>query len=250
VTHVAAEAAGVYWKPPWAILEKEFECLPVNVRHVKQVPGRKTDASDVGLASAASGGPAVAQHARKGPEPLDALIVCSILAHLEVLDEAIDRPSDAIEEQLVPLDEWLGCGHDPRRAGHYPQVILGEMGADISAFRTAKHLGSRTAGAPATSAPPASTAPARPARDPAAGNGALSRHGALCGAAGASRSIWKGSHRVPRAWRTGEKWAPPRWRHSGRVEGSSVFRDQGRRGLAVGERWGGEVRHRAIHCGP
>ena len=45
-THVAMEASGVYWKPPWAILEDAFECLLVNARHVKQVPGRKTDVSD------------------------------------------------------------------------------------------------------------------------------------------------------------------------------------------------------------
>jgi transposase len=46
VTHVAMEATGVYWKPVWAILEDEFDCLLVNARHVKQVPGRKTDVSD------------------------------------------------------------------------------------------------------------------------------------------------------------------------------------------------------------
>ena len=46
VTHVAMEASGVYWKSPWAILEDEFECLLVNARHVKQVPGRKTDVGD------------------------------------------------------------------------------------------------------------------------------------------------------------------------------------------------------------
>src|SRR5438552_14765744 len=40
------EASGVFWKPPWAIVEDEFECLLVNARHVKQVPGRKTDVSD------------------------------------------------------------------------------------------------------------------------------------------------------------------------------------------------------------
>jgi hypothetical protein len=37
VTHVVMEASGVYWKPPWAILEDEFECMLVNARHVKQV---------------------------------------------------------------------------------------------------------------------------------------------------------------------------------------------------------------------
>src|SRR5205085_12098415 len=40
------EAKGVYWKPVWAILEEEFDCLLVNARHVKQVPGRKTDVCD------------------------------------------------------------------------------------------------------------------------------------------------------------------------------------------------------------
>jgi transposase len=45
-TQVAMEATGVYWKPVWAILEHRFECLLVNARHVKQVPGRKTDVSD------------------------------------------------------------------------------------------------------------------------------------------------------------------------------------------------------------
>jgi transposase len=46
VTQVTMEATGVYWKPVWAILEDEFELLLVNARHVKQVPGRKTDVSD------------------------------------------------------------------------------------------------------------------------------------------------------------------------------------------------------------
>jgi transposase len=46
VQQVTMEATGVFWKPVWAILEDEFECVLVNARHVKQVPGRKTDVSD------------------------------------------------------------------------------------------------------------------------------------------------------------------------------------------------------------
>jgi len=46
VTQVAMEATGVYWKPVWAVLEDEFDCLLCNARHVKQVPGRKTDVAD------------------------------------------------------------------------------------------------------------------------------------------------------------------------------------------------------------
>jgi transposase len=46
VTHVAMESTGVFWKPVWNLLEGRFTILLVNPRHVKQVPGRKTDVSD------------------------------------------------------------------------------------------------------------------------------------------------------------------------------------------------------------
>lgn len=48
VTHVAMEATGVYWKPVFhALCEAEqIEVLLVNARHVKNVPGRKTDVKD------------------------------------------------------------------------------------------------------------------------------------------------------------------------------------------------------------
>ncbi len=46
VTQVVMEATGIYWKPVWHILEDDFELMLVNARHVKQVPGRKTDLSD------------------------------------------------------------------------------------------------------------------------------------------------------------------------------------------------------------
>jgi transposase len=46
ITHVAMESTGVYWKPVFNILEDSFEVLLVNARHVKNVPGRKTDVKD------------------------------------------------------------------------------------------------------------------------------------------------------------------------------------------------------------
>jgi transposase len=47
VTTVAMESTGVYWIPPFQILEEHgFEVKLVNARHVKNVPGRKTDVSD------------------------------------------------------------------------------------------------------------------------------------------------------------------------------------------------------------
>ena len=46
VTHVAMESTGVYWKPIWNLLEEQFALLLVNARHVKAVPGRKSDVGD------------------------------------------------------------------------------------------------------------------------------------------------------------------------------------------------------------
>ena len=47
VTSVAMEATGVYWIPVYEILEaRGFEVLLVNARHIKNVPGRKSDVSD------------------------------------------------------------------------------------------------------------------------------------------------------------------------------------------------------------
>jgi transposase len=45
-THVAIESTGVYWKPVFNILEGVLTVLLVNARHIKAVPGRKTDVRD------------------------------------------------------------------------------------------------------------------------------------------------------------------------------------------------------------
>jgi len=228
VTHVAMEASGVYWKPPWAILEDEFECLLVNARHVKQVPGRKTDVSDAawlcqlleaGLLNAsfvppkpirtlrnltryrktqiqerqreanrlhkiledtgikldcvvtdilgASGramldalvagttDPAVLAELAKGKLPalrealegrFDAehgIVVSAILAHIDFLDEQIDRLCEAIEEQLRPFAAAveLLCSI-PGVQRRTAEVIVAETGAEMSVFPAAAHLAS------------------------------------------------------------------------------------------------------------
>src|SRR5918997_5509575 len=46
VTLVGTEATGVYWKPVYYMLEDDFECWLLNARHLKNVPGRKTDVKD------------------------------------------------------------------------------------------------------------------------------------------------------------------------------------------------------------
>jgi len=43
---VAMESTGVFWKPIYNLLEEHFQVLVVNARHIKTVPGRKTDVKD------------------------------------------------------------------------------------------------------------------------------------------------------------------------------------------------------------
>jgi transposase len=232
VTQVAMEATGVYWKPVWAVLEHRFACMLVNARHVKQVPGRKTDVlyaqwlcrlleagllkpslvppkpirtlrnltryrksnirdrqreanrlhkimEDTGikldcvatdllgrsgramldalvsgttdpnvLADLARGVlrkkiPALreALHGRFDAE--HALVVGQILAHIDFLDESIERLSLAIEEQIAPLEAAveLLCtipGVERRTA----EVLIAETGGDMTAFPTPGHLAS------------------------------------------------------------------------------------------------------------
>jgi len=72
-----------------------------------------------------------------------ALIVSAILAHLDFLDEQIDRLSDAIGAQLGPFATAveLLCtipGVQRRTA----EVIIAETGGDMTVFPTARHLAS------------------------------------------------------------------------------------------------------------
>jgi transposase len=232
VTQVAMEATGVYWKPVWAILEDDFDCLLCNARHVKQVPGRKTDVSDAAwlcqlleagllarsfvppkpirtlrtltryrkalvgerqreatrlhklledtgikldcvatdilgvcgramlealvagttdpelLAELARGRlrakiPALREALEGRFEPEHALVVQTILAHLDFLEEQIDRLSQSIAEQLVPFAAAveLLCtipGVQRRTA----EVVIAEIGTDMSRFPSARHLAS------------------------------------------------------------------------------------------------------------
>jgi len=232
VTQVAMEATGVYWKPVWAVLEDDFELVLVNARHVKQVPGRKTDVSDAAwlcqlleagllrasfvppkpiralrsftryrkaqiaerqreanrlhkaledtgikldcvasdilgvsgramldalvagttdpelLAELARGRlrtkiPALREALEGRFDQLHAVLIGAILAHLDFLDEQIERLSEAIEEQLgpfAPAVELLRSipGVDTRTA----QTIIAEIGTDMRIFPSDRQLAS------------------------------------------------------------------------------------------------------------
>ncbi len=46
VSLVAMESTGVYWKPVFVMLEGLCDVIVANARHIKNVPGRKTDVKD------------------------------------------------------------------------------------------------------------------------------------------------------------------------------------------------------------
>ena len=219
-------------RPYWHISEDDFELMLVNARHVKQVPGRKTDMSDAAwLCQLAEAGllranfvppkpirdlrqltryrktqiadrqreaqrlhkaledsnikldcvasdllgvsgrlmldalvdgttdPEVLADLAKGRlsqklpalrdalevrfSDLHALLIGAILAHLDFLDEQIDRLSDAIGERIAPFDSAVEplCSI-PGVQRRTAEVIIAEIGPDMSVFPSARHLAS------------------------------------------------------------------------------------------------------------
>ena len=232
VTHVAMESTGVYWKPVWNLLEGSFALILANARHIKAVPGRKTDVTDaewiadllrrgllrgsyvadraqrelreltryrtslvrertaeanrlqatleganIKLASVATdilgksgramlhalvGGvtdaAALAELAQgrlreKLPQLQQALagrfgphqrfLVAQQLAHIDFLDEAVDRLSEEIAERLRPLDAVVDQLDTIPGIGRYmAEALIAEIGVDMARFPTAGHLAS------------------------------------------------------------------------------------------------------------
>ena len=233
VSQVVMEATGVYWKPVWHLLEDDFELMLVNARHVKQVPGRKTDLSDAAwLCQLAEAGllranfvppkpirdlrqltryrkTQIAERQREAqrlhkalqdtnvkldcvasdllgksgramldapvagttdPEILadlalgklrkklpalrealegrfeahHALVIGAILAHLDFLDEQIDRLSEAITAHLDPQTA-AGLQLAATITGvaqRTAEVLVAEIGTDMTVFPSARHLAS------------------------------------------------------------------------------------------------------------
>ena len=138
------EATGPYWKPIWYVLEdRAFDLKLVNAKHVKMVPGHKTDMADAAWLA-------------------------------ELLEHGLPRgsfvPPPAIRElrdltryrkRLHPdpyLDTITGVG---KRAA---ECILAEIGADMTRFPTAAHLASWAGMCPGTTSPVESAGPEPPTR--------------------------------------------------------------------------------------
>ena len=105
VQQVVMEATGVFWKPVWAILEDEFECLLVNARHVKQVPGRKTDVKDAEwLCQLAEAG--LLRASFVPPKPIRALRNLTRYRKTQIQERAreANRLHKALEDTGIKLD--------------------------------------------------------------------------------------------------------------------------------------------------
>jgi transposase len=72
-----------------------------------------------------------------------AFLVAQILAHLDYLDEAIAVCSARIEEQIAPFAPALRLLESIPGVGHRnAEVIVAEIGADMSVFPSSRHLAS------------------------------------------------------------------------------------------------------------
>jgi transposase len=229
-THVAMESTGVYWKPVYNLLEGSLEVFVVNARHIKAVPGRKTDVKDcewiaellrhgllqpsfipdrpqrelreltryrtsliqertaevnrlqkvleganiklaavatdimgtsgrailAALVGGAGEATTLAQLARgrlreKIPQLEQALagqfhthqrfLVAQQLAHIDFLDEVIERVSAEVAERVRPFEEVVALLDTiPGVGRRTAEVLVAEIGVDMTRFPTAAHL--------------------------------------------------------------------------------------------------------------
>ena len=105
VTQVAMEATGVYWQPVWHVLEDACELSLVNARHVKQVPGRKTDVSDAAwLARLMEAG--LLRPSFVPPKPQRALRLLTRYRKTQIQERAreANRLHKALEDTGIKLD--------------------------------------------------------------------------------------------------------------------------------------------------
>jgi len=106
------------------------------------------------------------------------LLIGAILAHLDFLDEQIDRLSDAIEEHIAPFEAAVELLRTiPGVQRRTAEVIIAEIGTDMTVFPTARHLASWAGQCPGNdrSAGKQRSGRTRPVRN--IGSAGVNRHG-------------------------------------------------------------------------
>jgi transposase len=102
---VAMEATGVYWIPVYEILEAHgLEVLLVNARHIKNVPGRKSDVSDCEWLQELHGVGLLRGSFRPAA---DIAALRSYLRHRETLIQAASTTINRMQKALVQMNLQL-----------------------------------------------------------------------------------------------------------------------------------------------
>jgi len=128
------EATGVYWKPVWAVLEDGFTLTLCNARHVKQVPGRKTDVSDAAwLAQLLEAG--LLRASFVPPKPIRELRTLTRYRKTQIQERQreANRLHKALEDTGMPqLKDALAGRFSPHHA-----LVIGAILAHLDFFRRA-----------------------------------------------------------------------------------------------------------------
>lgn len=152
ITTVAMEATGVYWIPLFQILEdRGFEVCLVNARHVKNVPGRKSDVQDcqwlqylhsVGLLNASFRPPAAICAVRTLMRHRESLMRASC-QHLLRVQKALDQMNIQLHHAvtditgqtgLAILDAILAGERDPEALARLRHFRCKKSEAEIARF--------------------------------------------------------------------------------------------------------------------
>ncbi|QIS24769.1 IS110 family transposase [Nocardia terpenica] len=168
VTVVGMEATGSFWKPIFYLLESQVECWLLNAQHMKAVPGRKTDVKDAewiaklvehGLVRPSFVPPQpirelrdltryrteVVRERTREAQRLHNLLEDAGIKLTSVVSDVLGKSGRAMLEALIgePYRRHIELlatipGISPATA----EVILAEIGADITQFASAAHLAS------------------------------------------------------------------------------------------------------------
>jgi|SRR5579871_423016 len=123
------------------------DIMGVSAREIlAELVAGSTDA--VGMAKLARGRlrakiPALEQALRGRLRPHHQFLIAQQLAHIDALDEAIERVSEEIERRTHPFAETIALLDTiPGVAQRTAEVLVAEIGTDMSRFPTAAHLAS------------------------------------------------------------------------------------------------------------
>jgi transposase len=131
---------GLHWKPIYNLLEGRFTLLLVNAKHVKHVPGRKTDVKDCQwLAKLLQAGLLKSSFIPERPQRE----LRDLTRHRSQLVGEKTRVANRIQKILEDANIKLAAvaslpGFDQRAA----QNVIAEIGADMAPFPSEHHLSS------------------------------------------------------------------------------------------------------------